>query len=86
MYISAFLLAAVPRTLEWNPTVALIMIVCNVLAIAFGRATIKKPNEGPGLGESNPLGLSLGALLGTVSFGHLLGVGVILGLSNLGVI
>jgi photosystem I subunit X len=86
MYISAFLLTAVPRTLEWNPTVALIMIVCNVLAIAFGRATIKKPNEGPSLGDSNPLGLSLGALIGCAAFGHLLGVGAILGLSNLGVI
>ena len=86
MYISTFLLAAVPRTLAWTPTVALIMIICNVLAIAFGRATIKKPNVGSGLGDSSPLGLSLGALIGTLSFGHLLGVGVILGLSNLGVI
>ncbi|NJR64562.1 MAG: photosystem I reaction center subunit PsaK, partial [Leptolyngbyaceae cyanobacterium CRU_2_3] len=48
MYITA-LLAAVPRTLEWSPTVALIMVICNVLAIAFGRATINRPNVGPEL-------------------------------------
>ncbi|HEY9629177.1 MAG TPA: photosystem I reaction center subunit PsaK [Coleofasciculaceae cyanobacterium] len=86
MYTSA-LLAVVPNTPSWSPTVGFIMIACNILAIAIGRATIQKPNEGTGLSSSNLLGgLSSGALLGSAAFGHVIGTGVILGLSNLGVI
>lgn len=77
--------AAVPNTLEWSPKVAAVMIVCNVLAIAFGKATIKMPSEKPSLPAANFFGgMGLPALLGTTSFGHLLGVGAILGLANIG--
>jgi photosystem I subunit X len=63
------------------------MILCNVLAIAIGKFSIKQPNVGPAMPSSNMFGgFGLGAVLGTTSFGHLLGAGVILGLSNLGVI
>ncbi len=79
------LLAAVPTTLEWSPKVAIVMIVCNVLAIAFGKFTMQKPAEGPELPMSPMFGgMGLPALLATTSFGHLLGAGAILGLSNLG--
>lgn len=82
-YIS--LLAAVPSTLEWSPKVAIVMVICNVLAIAIGKFTIKYPSEGPSLPSPDLFGgMGLGALLGTTSFGHLLGAGVILGLANLG--
>lgn len=82
-YIS--LLAAVPTTLEWSPKVAIVMIVCNVLAIAIGKFTIKYPSVGPALPMSPMFGgMGLPALLGTTSFGHLLGAGAILGLANLG--
>jgi photosystem I subunit X len=81
------LLAVVPRTLEWSPAIGIIMILCNVLAIAIGKFSIKQPNVGPAMPSSNMFGgFGLGAVLGTTSFGHLLGAGVILGLSNLGVI
>lgn len=81
--LTSALLAVVPRTLEWSPTVALVMVAFNVLAIAIGRQTIQNPNVGP----ASPVpGLSAGALLGSLAFGHLLGTGAILGLSNLGVI
>jgi photosystem I subunit X len=81
------LLAVVPRTLEWSPTVGIIMILCNIVAIAIGKVAIQQPNVGPEMPSSNMFGgFSLGAVLGTTSFGHLLGAGVILGLSNLGVI
>ena len=81
------LLAAVPPTLEWSPKVALVMVICNVLAIAIGKYTIKYPSTGPALPSPNFFGgMGLGALLGTTSFGHLLGAGVILGLTNLGVL
>ncbi len=88
MYSTLVLAAsAVPPTLEWSPKVALIMIICNIVAIAFGKLTIAKQSEGPGLPASNMFGgMGLGALLGTTSFGHILGVGVILGLANSGAI
>lgn len=79
------ILAAVPTTLTWSPKVAAVMVVCNILAIAIGKFTIKYPNVGPAMPAPNLFGgFSLGAVLGTTSFGHLLGAGVILGLANLG--
>ena len=84
---STLLLAAsnVPTTVEWSPKVAFIMIVCNIIAIAFGKLTIAKPSEGPALPSPDLFGgMGLGALLGTTSFGHILGAGVILGLSSTG--
>ncbi|MGK7945795.1 MAG: photosystem I reaction center subunit PsaK [Microcystaceae cyanobacterium] len=79
--------AAVPATVSWSPKVAMVMIICNIIAIAFGKATIQQQNVGPGLPAPRFFGnMGLGAVLGTTSFGHLLGVGAILGLSNLGVL
>ncbi|MEB3269309.1 MAG: photosystem I reaction center subunit PsaK [Leptolyngbya sp.] len=79
------LLAALPTTLEWSPKVAVVMVLCNVLAIAIGKYTIKHPSVGPALPSSEMFGgMGLGALLGTTSFGHVLGAGVILGLANMG--
>jgi len=81
------LLAAVPPTHEWSPSVAIVMIIANVLAIALGKLTIKYPNVGPELPSPNLFGgFSLPALLATTSFGHILGAGAILGLTNLGVL
>ena len=80
-------IAAVPHTPTWSPKVAAVMIVCNILAIAIGKFTIKYPNVGPQMPSPSLFGgLSLPAVLGTTSFGHLLGVGAILGLANLGVL
>jgi photosystem I subunit 10 len=79
--------SSVPHTVQWSPKVALVMIICNIIAIAFGKATIKKQNEGPALPSPELFGgMGLGALLGTTSFGHILGAGTILGLSRLGVL
>jgi photosystem I subunit 10 len=77
--------ATVPHTLEWSPKVAVVMILANILAIAIGKATIQKPSVGPAMPSPNLFGgFGLGAVLGTTSFGHILGVGAILGLSYLG--
>lgn len=77
----------IPKTLDWNPTVAGIMIACNVLAFIFGRSTIQFPNVGPELPGSGAIGgVSIATLLATTSFGHIVGTGVILGLNNLGII
>lgn len=82
---STLLLTAVPSTIVWSPKVAFVMIACNIFAIAFGKLTIAKPSVGPGLPSPGMFGgMGLGALLGTTSFGHILGAGVILGLASSG--
>ena len=76
-----------PSTFSWSPKVALVMIVCNVIAIAVGKATIKHPNVGAEL--PNPAffgGMSHAALLGTTSLGHLLGIGAIQGMAARGIL
>ncbi|NET63172.1 MAG: photosystem I reaction center subunit PsaK [Moorea sp. SIO1G6] len=79
--------SAVPNTLEWSPTVGIIMIVCNVLAIAFGKATIQNPSAGPALPMPEFFGgMGLPALLATTSLGHIIGLGTILGLANMGIL
>ena len=86
MNTALFALAA-PTTLTWSPKVAGVMIACNILAIAFGKLTIKQPSVGTPMPSSNFFGgFGLGAVLGTTSFGHILGAGVILGLANIGVL
>lgn len=85
---STLLAAATPaRATDWTPTIGLIMIACNLVAIAIAKLTVKYPNEGPALPASNFFGgFGVPGLLAATSFGHLLGAGVILGLSNMGVI
>jgi photosystem I subunit 10 len=79
------LLAAATTPLQWSPTVGLIIIIANIIAIAFGKSTIKYPNAEPGLPSANLFGgFGLPALLATTAFGHILGIGAVLGLHNLG--
>ncbi len=79
------LLAAVTTPLEWSPSVGVIMILCNIVAIALGKLTIQYPNSEPALPSAKFFGgFGLPAVLATSAFGHILGAGVILGLHNLG--
>ncbi|MDF5710174.1 MAG: photosystem I reaction center subunit PsaK [Nostoc sp. S4] len=79
------LLAAATAPLQWSPVVGLIMIIANIIAIAFAKSTIKYPNAEPALPSNNFFGgFGLPALLASTAFGHILGVGTILGLHNLG--
>ncbi|MBD1843224.1 photosystem I reaction center subunit PsaK [Cyanobacteria bacterium FACHB-63] len=81
------LLTVVPRALEWTPNVAAVMIVCNILAIAIAKFTMKNPSAPPAMPSSNFFGgFGLPAVIGSTCFGHILGAGVILGLSNMGVL
>jgi photosystem I subunit 10 len=83
------LLAATARTTEWSPSVAIVMILCNLFAIAIGYYAIQKRGTGPNLPVELPAmftGFGIPELLATASFGHILGAGVILGLSNAGVL
>lgn len=79
------LMTAVPNTLAWSPTVAIVMIICNIIAIAFAKYTVKHPSVGPAMPSPDLFGgFGVGGVLGATSFGHILGAGVILGLANLG--
>ena len=79
------LAATAPNTVSWSPKVAFVMIACNIVAIAFGKLTIKNQTAGPSLPSPALFGgMGLPALLGTTSLGHLLGAGMILGLANAG--
>jgi photosystem I subunit 10 len=85
--LTSSLLAAAAATapLEWSPVVGIIMVVCNIFAIAFGKATMAYPSVGPALPSANFFGgFGLPGLLATTSFGHVLGAGVILGLHSIG--
>ncbi len=81
------LLAIAPASLSWSPKVALVMIICNVIAIGIGKATIKYPNEGAQLPNAALFGgMSHASLLATTSLGHIFGIGAILGLAARGVV
>jgi photosystem I subunit 10 len=81
------LLALAPATITWSPKVGLVMILANVIAIAIGKATIKYPSEGPAMPSSSFFGgFGVGAVLGTTSLGHILGIGAIQGLASRGVL
>ncbi|MGB3298047.1 MAG: photosystem I reaction center subunit PsaK [Phormidesmis sp.] len=74
----------VPNTVSWGPNVAIVMIICNAIAFFIGKQVIQIPDAGPAPGVF--LGLGLPALLAVTSLGHLIGVGAVLGLANIGVL
>ena len=81
------ILALAPASISWSPKVALVMVICNVIAIAIGKATIKQPNVGLKLPSASLFGgFGHGAMLGTTALGHILGMGAIQGLASRGVL
>jgi photosystem I subunit 10 len=69
-----------PLSQNWSPTVAIVMVAANVLGLLA--ATTSKVKAGPALAG----GFTAAQLLGGVCFGHILGTGAILGLTQIGVI
>ena len=79
--------AAIPHTASWNPAFGIIMIICNVLAIAFGKSTMQNPSVGAALPMPEMFGgMGWPGLLATTSLGHIFGIGTILGLSAIGIL
>lgn len=84
--IHSILLAAqatVPVTPVWSFKIALVMVICNILGLVFARIGTqdrgtKPPSPIPGFGFPQ--------LLAGTCFGHILGAGAILGLTNIGAI
>ncbi|MBO9998976.1 MAG: photosystem I reaction center subunit PsaK [Cyanobacteria bacterium SID2] len=80
-------IAATALTSPWSINVAIVMIACNLFAIAIGRFAIKERGVGPALPLNVPglfEGFGWAELLATASFGHILGAGIILGLGGTG--
>ena len=78
-----------PPTAPWSFSVAIVMITCNLFAIAIGFYAIQKRSEGPALPIALPglfQGFGLPEFLANMSFGHLLGAGLILGMANAGLL
>jgi photosystem I subunit X len=89
--ISNFMVAvqSTPSTIDWNPSVALVMIMSNLFCIALGRYAIQNSGQGPSLPVPKPEvwdKFGLPELLATTSLGHIIGAGMILGLGNAGVL
>jgi photosystem I subunit X len=81
VFNSTLLLAAATHlSQEWSPTIAIVMAVANVIGVL---AATKAKKAGPAL----PGGmLTIAQLIGGTCFGHVLGAGAILGLTNNGII
>jgi photosystem I subunit 10 len=65
------------------------MLVCNLFAILVLSRTIRRRGVGPALpfaAPGLPDGFGIPELLATTSFGHILGAGAILGLTNAGIL
>jgi photosystem I subunit X len=87
--INSILLATIPDAAPWSISTGIVMIVCNLFAIAIGRYAIQQRGKGPKLPAEGPAlfeGFGIPELLATTSFGHILGAGVITGLQNSGVL
>lgn len=87
--IQSISLLAVAATAAWSLNTAVLMIVANLFAVAIGYYAIQQRGQGPSLPVEMPAmftGFGIPELLATLSFGHILGAGLILGLSNAGVI
>jgi len=80
---------AAPRTVQWSPMVGVIMTLSCLFAVAIGRPAIQRRGVGPKLPLEAPAlfeGFGVAELLATMSLGHILGAGIILGLTNAGVL
>ncbi|MUG96232.1 photosystem I reaction center subunit PsaK [Scytonema sp. UIC 10036] len=74
--------ATVPATPEINTTVAAIISVSCLVSVLLA-TRIEKPQVGLKLPV---LPLSIPAFIGAMCFGHIVGVGIVLGLTNIGAI
>ena len=79
--ISSLLAAAsVPVTPEWSPTVAIIISASSFVVLLL-TLKIQYPQVGP---KMPVLPISIPAFVGAMAFGHLIGIGIVLGLTNIG--
>lgn len=84
--INSILLAAQTvsiRSDNWSLQVGVVMILCNILALVIVRYATQDRGSKP----ASPIpGFGLPQLIAGACFGHIIGAGVILGLTNSGVL
>ncbi|MEH2253558.1 photosystem I reaction center subunit PsaK [Nostoc sp.] len=81
--ISSILLAAaasVPATPAWNPTVGIIISISSLVVVLLS-TKIEKPLVGP---KFPILPISIPTFVAAMAFGHVIGIGIVLGLTNIG--
>ena len=87
LIITNLIAAAGPMTFEWSPRVAVVMIMCNILAFAIAKANIAQPNVGFHMPNVRYYGgMSHASVVAALCLGHVLGIGSILGLASRGVL
>ncbi len=72
--------ATVPPTPQWTPTVGIIISVSSLIVLLL-TFKIKKPQVGP---QFPLLPISIPAFIAAMAFGHVIGIGIVLGLTNIG--
>lgn len=89
----ASLLAALQQTVPPTPTIGpgvfIVMTAFNILGLFLARNAVQKPGVGPKLPFPLPgfgKNFSLAQFIAGLSFGHILGTGAILGLTNSGLL
>ncbi|MEH2367625.1 photosystem I reaction center subunit PsaK [Nostoc sp.] len=81
--ISSILLAVaetVPATPAWNPTVGIIISISSLVVVLLS-TKIEKPLVGP---KFPILPISIPTFAAAMAFGHIIGIGIVLGLTNIG--
>jgi len=76
-----------PLSDGWTPATGIVMILCNIIAIAIGKSTMSNP----GVGQALPMpemfgGMGWSALLATTSLGHIIGILTIVLLDTYGIV
>jgi photosystem I subunit X len=87
--LNNLIIAAIPHTEPWGYNTALVMIICNLVAVVIGRLAISNLHDDLSATGTKPdlfKNFSWSELLATLSFGHIIGVGFVLGLTNIGII
>ncbi|MDZ8024953.1 MAG: photosystem I reaction center subunit PsaK [Nostoc sp. SerVER01] len=72
--------ASVPPTPVWSPTVGIIISVSSLVVLLLS-TRIEKPLVGP---KFPILPVSIPTFVAAMAFGHIIGVGIVLGLTNIG--
>jgi photosystem I subunit X len=95
--LNNLIIAAIPHTEPWRFQTAFIMSAANLLAMAIAewrfnltaRSVAIDAGGKPSLTAGKPdllANFNLSKLIAAMSFGHILGVGLVLGLTNIGII
>ncbi len=87
--LSSLIIAAIPHTEPWGINTAMVMIICNTVTIAIRGLAISLPTgkQNANIPNNNLLQrFDPTELIATFSLGHMIGVGFVLGLTNIGVI